>query len=87
MTDQILTLAQAAEIVPLSKSTLYRVAEQGGPDSPFRKRGGRWLTTESDLLEWVRTGHKPMRVDPMSRPVRGSVDDLLQEVHQMRRAA
>lgn len=56
--DRILTLAQAEEVVPLSRSTLYRVAEAGGEDSPFRKRGGRWLTTRSDLFRWVREGER-----------------------------
>jgi predicted DNA-binding transcriptional regulator AlpA len=56
--DRILTLAQAEEIVPLSRSTLYRVAEEGAADSPFRKRGGRWLTTKSDLFRWVREGER-----------------------------
>ncbi len=56
MSDRILTLAQAAKVVPLSRTTLYRVAEAGADDSPFRKRGGRWLTSEADLLKWVRSG-------------------------------
>ena len=86
MNERILTLAQAAEIVPLSTSTLYRVAEAGGPDSPFRKRGGRWLTTESDLVQWVRTGHRPQAADPMPR-VRSEVDDLLEQVHALRQEA
>ncbi len=58
MSDHILTLAQAEEVVPLSRSTLYRVAEEGADDSPFRKRGGRWLTTQSDLFRWVREGER-----------------------------
>lgn len=58
LSDRILTLAQAAEIVPLSRSTLYRVAEAGGDDCPFWKRGGRWLTIESDLFQWVREGER-----------------------------
>jgi predicted DNA-binding transcriptional regulator AlpA len=58
VSDRILTLTQAEEIVPLSRSTLYRVAEEGADDSPFRKRGGRWLTTQSDLFRWVREGER-----------------------------
>ena len=56
--DCILTLTQAVGVVPLSRSTLYRVAEAGGEDSPFRKCGGRWLTTRSDLFRWVRGGER-----------------------------
>jgi hypothetical protein len=65
---KILTLADAAEIVPLSRRTLYRVATRG--DGPFRKREGRWLTTEADLIEWVRSGEKggiDAQPDPMPR--------------------
>lgn len=64
MSDHILTLAQAAEIVPLSRSTLYRVAEAGAEDSPFWKRGGRWLTIESDLFNWVRQGDRGTTSQP-----------------------
>lgn len=65
---KVLTLADAAEIVPLSKRTLYRVATRG--DGPFRKREGRWLTTEADLIEWVRSGERGdfyASPDPMPR--------------------
>lgn len=57
MTDGILSIEQVAEQTPWSKTTLYRVAPQ--EDSPFHKQGGRWVTTESDLLAWVREGPKP----------------------------
>lgn len=70
MTDQILSLEEAAAQTPWSKSTLYREAVK--LESPFWKRGGRWVTTESDLLAWVRSGPKPTRVhrseSPMPRP-------------------
>lgn len=57
MNDPIISLEEAAEQTPWSKTTLYRVASQ--PDSPFHKAGGRWVTTESDLLAWVRSAPKP----------------------------
>jgi hypothetical protein len=63
---KVLTLADAAEVVPLSKKTLYRVAARG--DGPFRKREGKWLTTEEDLIEWVRTGDRG-RPDPQPDPM------------------
>lgn len=88
MTDRILTLAQVFEegIVPLAKSTLYEVARE--PGSPFWMRGGRWLTVESDLRNWVRQGPKVREDrnhgygDPVPRPRRGS---LLREVEKMER--
>jgi excisionase family DNA binding protein len=57
MNEPILTIDEAAEQTPWSKTTLYRVAPDA--ESPFTKRGGRWVTTESDLLAWVRSGPKP----------------------------
>jgi excisionase family DNA binding protein len=69
LADPILSIDEAAELTPWSKSTLYRIAP--AEDSPFHKRGGRWVTTESDLLEWARTGPKPRNVraeSPMPRP-------------------
>jgi hypothetical protein len=67
-TTRILSIEQAAEILPLSVSSLYREAPK--PDSPFWKRAGRWMTTEPKLLEWVESGEKPQR-DPISRDPMG----------------
>jgi len=70
VTDRILTLDEVykEKIVPLNRSALYEAAKEA--DSPFWMRKGRWLTVESDLLKWVRTGektgrHNRGRVDPM----------------------
>lgn len=67
MNDPIISLDEAAQLTPWSKTTLYRVASS--PDSPFHKAGGRWVTTESDLLAWVRSAPKPSRSigNPMPR--------------------
>lgn len=87
--DDILSLAEAAEITPWSESSLYRIAQEGG-DSPFRKRRGRWATTRADLAAWVRTGHLPKRQeaakDPMPKPRRGRRQrgTVLSAVHQLR---
>lgn len=86
MSERILTIDQAAEIVPLSLSSLYREAPK--EDSPFRKRAGRWLTTESDLVAWVRSGVKPTRQPaefPMPRPRRAARGTVLAEVEALRR--
>lgn len=79
MKDRILTLAEAAKHVPLSKTTLYRVAERGDADSPFRKVEGRWLTTESDLIGWIRG--EPRKEEPAKER---SVADLMEEVERRR---
>lgn len=76
-TVRVLTIEAATSIVPLSKDTLYRVARSG--NGPFRKREGKWLTTDADLIEWVRTGEKGKPTgtspDPMpKRRVRGKME-------------
>lgn len=60
---RLLTIAQAAEVVPLSSKQLYRVAAR--PGGPFRKVEGRLMVYEDDLHRWVRshpTGGK--RLEP-----------------------
>jgi len=89
MNDRILSLEEVVAQTPWSKSTLYRLA--AGPDSPFWKRGGRWVTTESDLLAWVRSGPKPQPRQPAENPMprtrhRGE-GDLLAKVRELRRAS
>jgi hypothetical protein len=79
MKERVLTLAEAAKEVPLSKTTLYRVAERGDADSPFRKVEGRWLTTESDLIGWIRGDRR--KEDPAKEK---TVADLMEEVQRRR---
>lgn len=86
--DEILSLEAAAEQTPWSKKTLYREAPK--PESPFFKRGGRWVVVRSDLLAWVRSGTKPVRVhrseSPMPRPRRRKRGGkLLADAEAMRR--
>jgi predicted DNA-binding transcriptional regulator AlpA len=57
MEERIMSIEEVAAETPWSKTTLYRVASSD--DSPFHKAGGRWVTTESDLLAWVRSAPKP----------------------------
>lgn len=89
MNEEILTLEEAVPISKLSRATLYRVAAGGlkGEDSPFRKVRGKWLTTRSDLVAWIR--RQPGGGDPMPPSKQGndSVDDLLKTVHNIRSAA
>jgi hypothetical protein len=88
MNERILTIEQAAEETPWSKTTLYREAPK--EDSPFHKRAGRWVTTESDLLEWARTGPKPRKVraeSPMPRSRRRERSNFAAKVLQMEGAS
>jgi hypothetical protein len=86
--DQIVTLEEIAtrRLVPLSRSTLYRVALEGADDSPFYKRGGRWMATVGDLREWVRSAPRGSDgpVDPMP-PTRNSAAAILAEIEERSR--
>ena len=73
---QILTLAEAVEIVPLSEKTLRRVAQRG--EGPFLKLAGRWMVYEDDLHRWVRSHGAPVRAGL------GSGDKLAERVRRRR---
>lgn len=63
----LLSLADAAEVVPLSEKTLYRVAQSGS--GPFRKVERRWMVYEDELHEWVRSHRgEPAERRPAKRP-------------------
>lgn len=88
--EEILTLDEAVSVAKLSRASLYRIANDGlkGKDSPFRKCRGKWLTTRADLVAWVRRQPGGSSGDPMpesSSPE--SVDDLMAQVNDIRRAA
>lgn len=51
----ILGISDAAALTPYSEKSLYRIARQD-PDSPFRKRSGRWGVTPDDLTAWMKKG-------------------------------
>lgn len=92
MTERILSLTQVVEegIVPLSKSRLYEIA-QTEPDSPFHKRSGKWMTVESDLLKWVRSGATGKKKlgggEPMPRSTHARRGSLLERVREIRSEA
>lgn len=67
--EQILSLADAAKVVPHSETALYRIARAGGEDNPFRKVAGRWCTTLSDLVAWVRAGDRGPGARSSSDPI------------------
>lgn len=89
--DRILTLAQAAKVVPLSEQTLRREARKG--DGPFVKVANRWMVYEAELHAWVRS-HKPRQrrsgddLDPMPMPRRlrggGSLRDEVADYRRQR---
>lgn len=77
--QEILTVAEAAELTPWTARTVYRIAKL--PDSPFRVVGGRIVTTREDFLDWIRRQPRPGAGDPMPS-VRQTVDGILARVRE-----
>lgn len=50
---RLLTVTEAAQVVPLSTKQLYRVAER--EDGPFRKVEGRLMAYEDALHRWIKS--------------------------------
>jgi excisionase family DNA binding protein len=67
-----LTLAQAAEVVGVSRKTMYRRATED--NSPFYKltERGRWQVERKALLEWVERKAAAAAPSPRSRRRRRS---------------
>ncbi len=53
MFDDMLTLAQAAQVINLAPATLRYYAEgRRAPRLPARQMGRAWVVTRADLLAW-----------------------------------
>lgn len=89
MTDDVLTLSEAADEIKISEDALKRRARAG--EGPFYKVCGRWRTYRSELHAWVRSQRpsapqrSPEDCDPMPRPrKRGSVAEKVVELRARR---
>lgn len=82
---RVLSIADAARLSPLSEKSLYRLA-QTDPDSPFRKRRGRWMAVEADFLAWVRGGERARAkdADPMPLTYKARPDRMREQVNLRR---
>lgn len=52
----LLTIAEAAELVNLSKSTLYSLCSKG--EIPYIKKRKRLYFSEKELLDWLNSGRQ-----------------------------
>lgn len=80
-----LTLDQAAEIMPVSKSTLYKAARAGEIGS--KPGGEKWVVRRAELDEWYDRSRPIIRrreADEMPNPSRGR---LASRVVELRRSA
>lgn len=69
--EKILSVEDAENLTPYSASKLYRVARKGKkvPAQPFYKQEGRWCTTMSDLVAWIRAGKQGAGTESSSDPI------------------
>ena len=51
-TPEIMTMDELAEYLKISKSTLYKLAQQGG--LPGQKVGKRWRFHKGAINDWLR---------------------------------
>jgi len=58
-TIQLLTVAEAAQLLRLAPKTLYSLVSQRR--IPYRKAGRRLLFLESELIEWIRPAERKRR--------------------------
>jgi hypothetical protein len=81
----VIDLNEAEKRTPWKLSSLRRIARR--PDSPFRKRQGKWVVVPADLEDWVRNGETHAAKsdpDPMPKPrrtaaKRGSFASLVEQ--------
>jgi excisionase family DNA binding protein len=59
-TIQLLTVAEAAQLLRLAPKTLYSLVSQRR--IPYRKAGRRLLFLESELIEWIRPAERKRRL-------------------------
>jgi excisionase family DNA binding protein len=59
-TIQLLTVAEAAQLLRLAPKTLYSLVSQRR--IPYRKAGRRLLFLESELIEWIRPTERKRRL-------------------------
>jgi hypothetical protein len=78
--SRLLTIAEAAGVVPLSAKQLYRVAAR--PDSPFRKVEGRWVAYEDELHRWIKSHPTG---DELSESSAADSDSLADRVRRRRK--
>jgi len=71
--DPLLNVQQAADLLDLTKPTIYSLVSRGS--LPVNKRAGRLYFLRSELLAWIQEGRKPTQKD-----IEREVDDQLQSV-------
>lgn len=69
--DDIMTIEALAEYLKISRSTLYKLVQDGR--LPGRKIGKRWRFHKDAIDEWVKRGPGESAVEPGSKARKGVV--------------
>jgi len=65
-TEQLLTIAQAAELLSLTTPTLYGLVHKR--TIPFSKKSKRLYFSKTELTEWVKSGRKKTIAECQANP-------------------
>jgi len=55
--DTVMTIAELSKYLKISRSTLYKLAQEG--KLPAQKVGRHWRFHRDTVDEWLRKGNKP----------------------------
>jgi len=60
--DTVLTIAELSKYLKISRSTLYKLAQEG--KLPAQKVGRHWRFHRDAVDEWLRQGNRPTTAEP-----------------------
>lgn len=61
LTDELLTIQQAADLLKLSVPTIYGLVSKA--ELPVSKRGKRLYFSKQELTEWIKAGRKKTQAE------------------------
>jgi len=60
--DTVMTIAELSKYLKISRSTLYKLAQEG--KLPAQKVGRHWRFHREAVDEWLRQGNRPTSTEP-----------------------
>lgn len=60
--DTVMTIAELSKYLKISRSTLYKLAQEG--KLPAQKVGRHWRFHREAVDEWLRQGNRPTTAEP-----------------------
>jgi len=66
VTDELLTITQAAELISLTTPTVYGLVSKHA--IPHSKKGKRLYFSKTELLDWIKSGRKKTIAESQANP-------------------